>query len=368
MLLGRVFDYVRHLPARLHMAWSLVNDPVLSRTYYPEADRKSKLRMLLENVAWVLKKAEANRWYFAYGLDRKQSPPAGDFLGRKEFWKYQKLARASQSLEGQRVDYRCILNDKLVFGGLLRGLGFATPKTLAVCDGEAVQWFDRNQRISLESLLDRDIEVFCKDRLGQCGIGAFQLAVRDKALYLGNKRGTIDELRARTKGRHVLIQERIAQHPDLAVLHTNSVNTIRLVTVVVDGEPRPLFSLLRIGNQGSVCDNCSSGGIMVGIDPEAGVLMRYGYTVPPYGTRLEYHPYSQVRFEGRRIPFYSDAVSTAVALHRSFSPMHSIGWDIAIAEQGPCFVEGNDEWALVLSQILYGGLRDKYMATFPPKR
>ena len=77
---------------------------------------------------------------------------------------------------------------------------------------------------------------------------------------------------------------------------------------------------------------------MVGIDPKAGVLQKFGYVVPPYGTRMAEHPVSRVRFEGHRVAFYREAVSTAVALLRYFLPMHSIGLDIVIAEHGPCFV------------------------------
>ena len=149
------------------------------------------------------------------------------------------------------MDYRSLLNDKLVFGQFLRGLGCSTPRILAMYDGDSVQCLDKNARLGLESLLDRDIDAFCKDRFGQCGRCAFPLMVRDKSLYFGDERGTMSDLLSRMAGRHFVIQERISQHADLAALCPTSVNTIRLVTVVVDGEPRPLRSLLRIGNAGA---------------------------------------------------------------------------------------------------------------------
>ncbi len=40
--------------------------------------------------------------------------------------------------------------------------------------------------------------------------------------------------------------------------------------------------------------------------------------------------------------------------------MQSVGWDIAIGENGPVFIEGNDNWEINGPQICNGGLKKLY--------
>ena len=37
--------------------------------------------------------------------------------------------------------------------------------------------------------------------------------------------------------------------------------------------------------------------------------------------------------------------------------IYSVGWDIAITENGPLFIEGNDNWELQAIQRTHGGLK-----------
>lgn len=47
----------------------------------------------------------------------------------------------------------------------------------------------------------------------------------------------------------------------------------------------------------------------------------------------------------------------------SFLDLDSIGWDAAITEEGPIYVEGNDNWDIVLVQAVTSGLRDRFYET-----
>lgn len=46
--------------------------------------------------------------------------------------------------------------------------------------------------------------------------------------------------------------------------------------------------------------------------------------------------------------------------HTFLPSIHSIGWDIAITKDGPCFVEGNDNWEVSLVQICSHGLAKEF--------
>jgi hypothetical protein len=57
---------------------------------------------------------------------------------------------------------------------------------------------------------------------------------------------------------------------------------------------------------------------------------------------------------------YEDVLSAACEAHRYFYEIGAIGWDIAISENGPVFVEGNDNFEISLLQACDGPLKDKW--------
>ena len=56
------------------------------------------------------------------------------------------------------------------------------------------------------------------------------------------------------------------------------------------------------------------------------------------------HPDSGETIIGRTLPHWPEVKRIAVAAHEEFKTLPSIGWDIAITEDGPVIVEGNSQW------------------------
>ena len=52
----------------------------------------------------------------------------------------------------------------------------------------------------------------------------------------------------------------------------------------------------------------------------------------------------------------------AKELHSKLYRIHSVGWDIAITEEGPVFIEGNSKWEISGTQSAEGGVKfiEKY--------
>ena len=63
-------------------------------------------------------------------------------------------------------------------------------------------------------------------------------------------------------------------------------------------------------------------------------------------------PFSEVM-----LPFIQEAVQQAKTLHARLSSIRLIGWDIAITERGPVFIEGNDNPEISGLQTVNGGLK-----------
>lgn len=66
----------------------------------------------------------------------------------------------------------------------------------------------------------------------------------------------------------------------MELLHSSSVNTIRLGTFNVDGKVIPFTGALRIGANGKSVDNWATGGIVVSINLQTGKLQSDGLFKP----------------------------------------------------------------------------------------
>ena len=136
----------------------------------------------------------------------------------------------------------------------------------------------------------------------------------------------------------IVIQHVIKQHEEMSKMHKNSINTIRIGTLLLNGEASVISSVVRIGVDDNRMDNSHQGGIAVGID-ENGRLRKYGYDQD--GKRFEVHPQGYVFADGF-IPSYDKVVERVLEGQKLFPHYKLINWDVAIDEEGePVFVEFN---------------------------
>jgi hypothetical protein len=89
-------------------------------------------------------------------------------------------------------------------------------------------------------------------------------------------------------------------------------------------------------------DNIHAGGLACGVDLDGGRLRpasdlgadaRLGWH--------QSHPTTGAQIEGTRLPFWPELKALAIDAHRAFADRVFVGWDIAIAGDGPIVVEGN---------------------------
>ena len=139
-----------------------------------------------------------------------------------------------------------------------------------------------------------------------------------------------------------IVQRVVVQHPALAAFNPSSFNTIRLVTLVLNGKVHILSSILRIGAEGNVVDNVSKGGYQCTIRPD-GTLENLAYT--SVGEHFVYaqnrgqsmyveQTHTGARFEGFRVPSWERILETARSLALRLPYMKLIGWDLGVDENG----------------------------------
>ena len=145
----------------------------------------------------------------------------------------------------------------------------------------------------------------------------------------------------RLYGKNFIIQEKLVQHPDLERINPGSLNTLRVITFLHEGQVHILGATLRMGGPGSELDNISQGGYQCAVRPD-GRLHEMGMTRA--GGRWQYAPVHPggIPFADMTVPSFSAVVDT-VRTHAARMPhFRIIGWDIAVDPEGaPVLIEFN---------------------------
>lgn len=141
---------------------------------------------------------------------------------------------------------------------------------------------------------------------------------------------------------------------DLKRFNTDTVNTIRMITLNLNGKCTILSSFLRIGKTGMKIDNLSAGGILVGVDKN-GYLADYALDKD---LNKFYSSPSGLVFKGMHLPSYRAIADFALKNHPHIPLAKLIAWDFAIDQNdNPIVIEINlDSGEIQFHQIYNGPL------------
>ena len=142
-----------------------------------------------------------------------------------------------------------------------------------------------------------------------------------------------------------IIQDILKQHTDLSRIHSSSINSIRICSLLLDDGVHILSAVLRMGAGGSRVDNATSGanaqygGISVGIN-EDGTLKKYSHGYYD-GRKSEIHP-DGITYEGYKVPSFEKAVDLVKEAHPRIGHFRLVSWDISIDADGDAvLIEAN---------------------------
>lgn len=335
-ILKSTLSWAVHIP--FAFIWTLLWFPVaismaFAESYYPEKPRKDVLIRLIDNIYWVLRYQRANIFYTLYGLDIVGGNTS-NYIDEKGFWKGLDKVNYHKGVHSQV----CLLRDKFLFYRYMNSMGMPVPEVFAIIKNGQV--FNADLMQMPVDTLKNEKEYFIKDVDGECASFVKRIHGYNDLL------GIIKDINHGT----YILQRSIQQSEEMSKINPKAVNTLRIITVYNAGEPYVLSALLRVGteNSGNV-DNWAAGGLAIGIE-ETGHLKQYGLYKPGRGTKDSVHPDTGVVFSEFEIPSLKEAFDIACAAHRCFYGIGAIGWDIAITPDGPCFIEGNDNFEITLMQ------------------
>jgi hypothetical protein len=148
-----------------------------------------------------------------------------------------------------------------------------------------------------------------------------------------------------------LFQERLYPHRDLVELSgTRYLQTARVVSYLDSaGRVHIPVAWLRIIAGHTAFDNFNfgaSGNVVATIDVVTGKL-KHVLSAAPDGlglVELARHPATGRRFTGFSVPYLPEVRDLVTRAARAFVPLRTVGWDVAITDDGPSLIEGNVTW------------------------
>ena len=134
-------------------------------------------------------------------------------------------------------------------------------------------------------------------------------------------------------------EELIKQCNELGQFHPQSVNTVRMPTILYRDRVEIIHPFFRIGMGGSVVDNGGSGGLINALDPDTGEIIA---CADQQGFHYTEHPDTGLRLIDFRIPRWDEARALAAELARIVPDNHYCGWDLVLTDGGWLLQEAND--------------------------
>lgn len=155
-----------------------------------------------------------------------------------------------------------------------------------------------------------------------------------------------------------LVQPAIEPHPIIrSFTGSQSLSTVRVITLLREGNCEILYSVLKLATAGQQTDNFDagrSGNLLAAVDVESGRLSApmgskdLGF---PSIVRFRENPYTGVEIEGCVLPFWSELKVMVRHAHATLPELPALGWDVAITKDGPIIVETNANFGTYLIEV-----------------
>ena len=139
----------------------------------------------------------------------------------------------------------------------------------------------------------------------------------------------------------LVLEEIIDQGEELAKFHPESVNCVRCNTIRIGDQTIIYRPSLKMGIHGNFVSSGFLRCPIAGINAETGVIETPGVTEDL--KTYEFHPDTQLRIIGSKIPCWDELKELAIDIAGRFPTIRIVGWDLAWSKHGWCVMEGNEK-------------------------
>ncbi|TVQ41239.1 MAG: hexapeptide transferase [Wenzhouxiangella sp.] len=201
----------------------------------------------------------------------------------------------------------------------------------------------QDDSVLVQRILAQHEKLVFKDATGNCGTSV--------CIVPSAERSAPDLTRWMSDNGFDMVESFIEQHPDMQALSPSGVNTVRIFTLLDEqGAYHALGCRLRISVDSPV-DNLAAGNLAAPIDEETGQISGPGIYSDITRKPESSHPVTGVSIEGFQVPYWAETLELVKQASLKHPQNRSIGWDVAITENGPGLIEGNHDWCKLVWQL-----------------
>lgn len=286
------------------------------------------------------------------------------FLTFREAWGYWKVLNPS--------NYYALAKDKYISHLLLEKEGVPTPELYAYYHPEKGDSSFDSLRKELETKNVKSCVV--KPAVdGAHGAGVFvckeMLYIHDDIIMVKSdgKQLSLHDFCEQNKSTSWLFESIVVQSDQIRKFNRSSVNTVRFMTALYpDGSVKIFATFMKIGRAGSDVDNAGGGGnVDCAINIETGecynALQFNSYTDVK---KVDRHPDSGEMINGVHIENWNEIKKCLCDYQTRIPQLKTIGWDVALTDNGPVIIEINNYWDTTGQLFLGKGWKEEVRSCY----
>lgn len=257
------------------------------------------------------------------------------------------------------ASHRYLTEDKIAFHHYCVENGLSVPELVAIFDPDGQSYWGNGHKIETgNDLLNMSslypFSIIAKPAHGCHGEGVFALDFLDGKHYLASDPNlSLSDVFKKIIGENsdqYILQKRLYSHQTIAAFTGNTVlQSMRLITCLDEnGQSKLIIRKIKFPKQGNLIDNFSWGineGLLCSIDEYGKIrsFIKYDYT-KKYLVRHDDIGEINGKKTEFTIPCWEQCVTLVLNAQRVFTPLQTIGWDVAVTDEGPFLIEGNVFW------------------------
>lgn len=202
-----------------------------------------------------------------------------------------------------------------------------------------------NSRKDYDTFLAKHADFVYKDETNCCGKGLklYRTTDTDKDALWENLKNKVP----------FVMEEPIIQGEELAIFHPQSVNTIRIVTILTGNAPNNYKVIhyapfLKTGRGDNFVDNAGSGGVICALDLD-GTVKTDGFDERT--NTYKEHPDTHIPFKGYKLPKFEEAIKLTETAALRYTENRYVGWDLAYTKNGKWIIVKGNCFAQLVSQF-----------------
>lgn len=263
------------------------------------------------------------------------------------------------------LKFNAIFTNKYIQKEILHYLDLPTAEMITTIGKN----FEISNKYQMNNFLNSlDIDFVIKPISGTHGKDILSLTKKDDSFYCGSIPYTKDMIWNHISSgfeKGYIVEEKICNNESLCTLNSSCLNTFRIIMIKTEDEKwHNACSFLKLGKGGNQVDNLKAGGIFVDINCDGKTLCAYDYKRMK---QLKKHPDTLCDLVGIELKGFEEVLKLAFDASEKLNFMGSIGWDIALTENGPVIIEVNAWWGEpqtclgrgIINEVIANGLKKR---------